>query len=255
MGQRLIITNHLNGEPINNIYYHWSAYTISAIQEAINLKNEIVNGFENCYNDKLSVKDNFNLILLNTSAGIATEHYEKSAFYIESLLGKPYDNTHVNRNNGLIAYHPQEIMNNEGYGEGFLDIYWVINDKNQINLEDSEFEFGNVVNIVFYGGELLDNITHDSVDTNSDDHSNISDQDIKDNYDEILNDYELSDIINITNNLPENSTIKERLIYIMHNKAINTLQPLVDIEHIFDTLNNTPIWYNPREEELQTLIQ
>ena len=34
MGQRLVITVHAFDEDIAKIYYHWSAYTISAFQEA-----------------------------------------------------------------------------------------------------------------------------------------------------------------------------------------------------------------------------
>lgn len=34
MGQRLIITIHAFDEDIAKIYYHWSAYTTSALQEA-----------------------------------------------------------------------------------------------------------------------------------------------------------------------------------------------------------------------------
>ena len=34
MGQRLVITIHAFDEDIATIYYHWSAYTTSALQEA-----------------------------------------------------------------------------------------------------------------------------------------------------------------------------------------------------------------------------
>jgi hypothetical protein len=34
MGQRLVITVHAFDEDIAKIYYHWSAYTTSALQEA-----------------------------------------------------------------------------------------------------------------------------------------------------------------------------------------------------------------------------
>lgn len=34
MGQRLVITIHAFDEDIATIYYHWSAYTTSALDEA-----------------------------------------------------------------------------------------------------------------------------------------------------------------------------------------------------------------------------
>lgn len=34
MGQRLVMTIRKNGEDICKLYYHWSAYTSSALQEA-----------------------------------------------------------------------------------------------------------------------------------------------------------------------------------------------------------------------------
>lgn len=42
MGQRLVIQNRINGVTINAIYYHWSGYTDSAISEAQDLFDVIV---------------------------------------------------------------------------------------------------------------------------------------------------------------------------------------------------------------------
>lgn len=41
MGQRLVITADYKNQEIAKIYFHWSAYTISALQEAYDLINEI----------------------------------------------------------------------------------------------------------------------------------------------------------------------------------------------------------------------
>ena len=38
MGHRLVITIHAFNEDIAKIYYHWSAYTTSALQEAKDIK-------------------------------------------------------------------------------------------------------------------------------------------------------------------------------------------------------------------------
>ncbi len=39
MGQRLVVTVNQYGKDIAKIYYHWSAYSLSALQEA----REIIN--------------------------------------------------------------------------------------------------------------------------------------------------------------------------------------------------------------------
>ena len=41
MGQRLVITANYKNQEIAKIYFHWSAYTVSALQEAYDLINEI----------------------------------------------------------------------------------------------------------------------------------------------------------------------------------------------------------------------
>ena len=41
MGQRLVITAKYKNQEIAKIYFHWSAYTLSALQEAYDLINEI----------------------------------------------------------------------------------------------------------------------------------------------------------------------------------------------------------------------
>lgn len=43
MGQRLVIANYTTElEPTNAIYYHWSAYTNSALEELNGLRDGIV---------------------------------------------------------------------------------------------------------------------------------------------------------------------------------------------------------------------
>ena len=42
MGQRLVITANYKNQEIAKIYFHWSAYTVSALQEAYDLINEII---------------------------------------------------------------------------------------------------------------------------------------------------------------------------------------------------------------------
>ena len=41
MGQRLVITANYKDQEIAKIYFHWSAYTVSALQEAYDLISAI----------------------------------------------------------------------------------------------------------------------------------------------------------------------------------------------------------------------
>ena len=47
MGQRLVIQNQINGESVNVIYYHWSAYTESAIEELKEFANRLSVNYKN----------------------------------------------------------------------------------------------------------------------------------------------------------------------------------------------------------------
>lgn len=51
MGQRLVIENIINGNTVNNIYYHWSAYTDSAAGEVNDLYESVIAFYE--YKDTL----------------------------------------------------------------------------------------------------------------------------------------------------------------------------------------------------------
>lgn len=139
MGQRLVIQNFTpfqkeNQEeifPTNAIYYHWSAYTESAIYEIKQLKQKIEDyynklnnykEFHNNYNSDSNKIDFFNLACLNAVSGIAPQ-YEKSVKYIENLLKEPYDTTKVNRNDGMIGFTEDDIDHIQYWSEGTVNIY------------------------------------------------------------------------------------------------------------------------------------
>ena len=54
MGQVLIIKNRINGEPVNTIYYHWSAYTESSIAELDGFANSLSHKYHNRFDAFLS---------------------------------------------------------------------------------------------------------------------------------------------------------------------------------------------------------
>lgn len=157
MGQRLVIQNFTpfqkeNQEeifPTNAIYYHWSAYTESAIDEIKQLKEKVeeyynklnnYKEFHNNYNSNSNKVDFFNLACLNAVSGIAPQ-YEKSVKYIKNLLEEPYDTTKVNRNDGMIGFTEDDIDHIQYWSEGTVNIYWVFDEEGKPDFEKSTFDF------------------------------------------------------------------------------------------------------------------
>ena len=63
MGQRLVIENitpFTNGDTTNNIYYHWSAFTDSALEEIAKFTNKVGSYYRKFYFGK-ACKDFFEL--------------------------------------------------------------------------------------------------------------------------------------------------------------------------------------------------
>lgn len=157
MGQRLVIQNFTPFQkenqkeifPTNSIYYHWSAYTESAIYEIKQLKQKIeeyynklnnYKEFHDNYNSKSNKIDFFNLACLDAVSGIAPQ-YEKSINYIEKLLEKTYDLSKVNRNDGMIGFTEDDIDHIQYWSEGTVNIYWVFNEEGKPDFEKSTFDF------------------------------------------------------------------------------------------------------------------
>lgn len=148
MGQRLVIQNFTpfqkeNQEdilPTNAIYYHWSAYTESAIEEIKQLKRKIENYHDQFYDSTTNKLDFFNLACLNAVSGIAPQ-YKKSVTYIEKLLEKTYDSSNVNRTNGMIGFTEDDINHIQYWSEGTVDIDWVFDEDGKPNFEKSTFNF------------------------------------------------------------------------------------------------------------------
>lgn len=133
MGQKLVIQNFTPFQnenqdptiPTNAIYYHWSAYTESAIEEIKQLKRKVENYYDQFYNSTTNKLDFFNLACLNAISGISPQH-EKSVKYIENLLEEPYDTTKVNRTDGMIGFTEDDINHIQCWSEGTVDIDWVL---------------------------------------------------------------------------------------------------------------------------------
>lgn len=131
MGQRLVVTVNQYGKDIVKIYYHWSAYSLSALQEA----REIINVL---YDDENEEKDlRLRLIRFCESNGGGIDGGENSDEW--KRISKMYPNEvfrkeGISRNCGLIALSEEDMEDMQGWSEGditiILDEDRVINDVN-----------------------------------------------------------------------------------------------------------------------------
>lgn len=150
MGQRLVI---LNSTPFvqtddqidtSAIYYHWSAYTDSAVVEITNLRDSVKEYYHKNYNPNVNRLDFFNLACLQAVSGIAPQ-YEESIKYIETLTNQPYDSSHINRNDGMIGFTPTDIDHILDWSEGTVNINWVFDEKGYPDFEKSTFCYESLV--------------------------------------------------------------------------------------------------------------
>ena len=137
MGQRLVIVNTIDSEEINAIYYHWSAYTDSAIHEVAQLA-ERVSAFMTADTSNKSLTDKFNLACLAAISGISDSNQE-SREYIEKITGVKYEDDSIDRSYGLIAYTENDRENLLSWSEGTLTIDWVF-DNGLPDLTESTFD-------------------------------------------------------------------------------------------------------------------
>lgn len=118
MGQRLVLTVTQNGEDIAKIYYHWSAYSISALQEAKNIIDVL-------YDDTNKIKDlKLRLIkfLEQNGGGIDGGEGSSEWKYIKQLYPKEtFKKDGISRNQGLIALSEDGMESMQSWSEG--DVY------------------------------------------------------------------------------------------------------------------------------------
>lgn len=137
MGQRLVVTIEKNEKAIAKIYYHWSAYTYSALLETKKVINCI-------YNHKDESEKEMLLRLIrfceDNGGGIKgdTEEFE----YIKNIYpNEIFKTENYSRNEGLIALSEKGMADLQRWSEGDVNI----------NLDDDSVEFG-----VYCGYENLE---------------------------------------------------------------------------------------------------
>ena len=124
MGQILVVTIKNNVKDLAKIYYHWSAYTVSALCEAGKLVQYIYN-----HEDESEEKLKLRLIRFceENGGGIRGDDYEFE--YIQKIYpNEKFKKEGYSRNDGLIALSESGMEDLQGWSEG--DII--------INLDDDE---------------------------------------------------------------------------------------------------------------------
>ena len=164
MRQRLVIQNNINGESVNVIYYHWSAYTESSIYELERFANNLIINYKNRSNKFLSMLtdngkeliekfdnssltnkesiDLFNLMTyfsVSSTSGSTTE----SLNYL-SQFTTDIDRKNVNRNDGLLGITDVDQDDLLDWSEGTLIVDWVFNEQGHPDFEQTVFDFSNL---------------------------------------------------------------------------------------------------------------
>ena len=119
MGQRLVITVRQDNKPLAAIYYHWSAYSVSAIKETRDVVKCI-------YDDSNPVKD-MRLRLIRfverNGGGIAASNDVNERAAIQSMYpGEVFKTDGIDRSYGLIALSEDGIADLQHWSEGDVTI-------------------------------------------------------------------------------------------------------------------------------------
>ena len=117
MGQRLVVTVKRNEKEIAKIYYHWSAYTYSALYETRNIINCIYN-----HTDETEKELLLRLIRFCENNGGGIDGVQSEFDYIRSLYpDEMFKDRDISRSNGLIALSEKCMHDMQGWSEG--DVY------------------------------------------------------------------------------------------------------------------------------------
>lgn len=118
MGQRLVITVRGFGKDLAKIYYHWSAYSISAIREAKELIDCI------CEDYKVTEKElQLRLIRFCEQNGGGIQAKESEFDYIKQMFpGETFKTDGYSRNYGLIALSEEGMADLQSWSEGDICI-------------------------------------------------------------------------------------------------------------------------------------
>lgn len=121
MGERLVLDVENDGKVVAKIYYHWSGYTTSAIDECVKL---IESWKENKKEDE-PIEFTLLKIIYSYGGGIANdENLEDEINYLEGLnSGLAVEVKSGHRNEGLIAFSEKGKKNHDDWAEETATVY------------------------------------------------------------------------------------------------------------------------------------
>ena len=127
MGQRLICTIKTNEKTLCNIYFHWSAYTYSALLETKKIIDCIYN-----HKDETEKELLLRLIRFCEENGGGIEGTEDEFEYIQNLYpNETFKTDNYSRNEGLIALSEKGMADLQSWSEG--DVF--------INIDTDQVDF------------------------------------------------------------------------------------------------------------------
>lgn len=139
MGQRLVVTVTKDDKAICKMYYHWSAYTYSAMERTKEIVDVIYNGKDESV-DELKLR----LIRYCEQEGGGIDNGQGSdewKYIQEQYPNETFKAKDIDRNYGLIALSETGMEDMQSWSEGDVEI----------NLDDDKIRFD-----VFCGYEFLD---------------------------------------------------------------------------------------------------
>ena len=118
MGQRLVVTIKYQEKDLAKIYYHWSAYTTSALYETKSLINCIYN-----HEDETAKELQLRLIRYCEENGGGIDGNASEFEYIENMFpGEAFVHENYSRSNGLIALSEKCMNEMQCWSEGDVEI-------------------------------------------------------------------------------------------------------------------------------------
>ena len=119
MGQRLVVSVQNEGKELATIYYHWSAYTVSALYEVSKLAKCIFN-----HKDETEEELKLRLIRFCEENGGGINGNPLEFAYIQKLYpNETFQRENYSRNEGLIDLSEDGRVQSHSWSEGDVEIY------------------------------------------------------------------------------------------------------------------------------------
>lgn len=135
MGQRLVVNIKSGDETIANAYYHWSGYTMCAMEIMLCMISKGIKPLEDLSENKQKAEAIKMLVNTGGSLSVETRDIVEQNKELHDLIDDEETFAEPDRNRGLIAIEEQ-CENNLSYAEGIVDVY---PDKGYFDMGDMVF--------------------------------------------------------------------------------------------------------------------